>query len=235
MILSAAGAVDPEEILRFAEKTFGHLPPQPSRPTEAAIFRGGEKREERKLEQVHFTLGFEAPSYRDPDFYAAQIHASALGGGMSSRLFQELRERRGLCYSIFAQAGAYDDSGMLTIYAGTSADEIDALARVTVDEMKRAADDIAPAEVERARAQLKAGLLMGLESPSSRAERQARLLSIWGRVPGLDETIARIDAVTLEEVRAFGARLAGERAAMALYGPTARAPELAAIRERLAA
>ncbi len=235
MILSAAGAVDPEEILRFAERTFGHLPAAPARPTEAAIFRGGERREERKLEQVHFTLGFEAPSYRDPDFYAAQIHASALGGGMSSRLFQELRERRGLCYSIFAQAGAYDDSGMLTIYAGTSAEEIDALARVTVDEMKRAADDITPAEAERARAQLKAGLLMGLESPSSRAERQARLLSIWGRVPGLDETIARIDAVTLGEVRDFGARLAGERAAMALYGPTGRAPELAAIRERLAA
>ncbi len=235
MILSAAGAVDHEAIVHFAEDRFGHLPARQRRAPEAAAFRGGERRELRSLEQVHFTLGFEAPSYRDPDFYAAQIHASALGGGMSSRLFQELRERRGLCYSIFAQAGAYDDSGMLTIYAGTSADEIDALARLTIDEMKRAADDITVAEVERARAQLKAGLLMGLESPSARAERLARLLSIWGRIPSLDETIRRIDEVTIEQVRDLGARTNPETAAMALYGPVERAPALSEIRARLAA
>ncbi len=90
---------------------------------------------------------------------------------MSSRLFQEVRENRGLCYTIFAQAGAYEDTGLTTIYAGTSAEQIAELANLTMDEMKRAADDMTAAEVARARAQMKAGLLMGLESPSNRAER----------------------------------------------------------------
>ena len=104
---------------------------------------------------------------------------------MSSRLFQEIRENRGLCYSIFAQAGAYADTGMTTIYAGTSAEQLPKLAEITIDEMKRAVDDMTPAEVARARAQMKAGLLMGLESPSNRAETLARLMQIWDRIPPL--------------------------------------------------
>ncbi len=235
MILSAAGAVDHDEICRFAETTFGHLAPQPRRAPEAAQFRGGERRERRDLEQAHLTLALESPAYRDPDFFTAQIHATALGGGMSSRLFQELRERRGLCYSIFAQAGAYDDTGMLTIYAGTSGEEAGALTRVIVDEMKRAAEDLSTAEVERARAQLKAGLLMGLEGASARAERLARLISIWNRVPEIEEAVARIDAVTRDDVRAFAAQLRSESAAMALYGPVDGAPSLDEVRDRLAA
>lgn len=235
LILSAAGAVDHDAIVRFAEETFGHLAPRPRMAPVPATFRGSERREDRKLEQVHFTLGFEAPSYRDPDFYTAQIHASALGGGMSSRLFQELRERRGLCYTIFAQAGAYDDSGLMTIYAGTSPEEIESLAHVTIDEMKRAADDMTEAEIERARAQMKAGLLMGLESASARAERLARLLSIWGRIPSLEETVERIDSVTLSQVRGFGERTVQGAPAMALYGPVGGAPDLADLSGRLAA
>ncbi|PZX19699.1 putative Zn-dependent peptidase [Palleronia aestuarii] len=236
MIVAAAGAVDHEAIVRQAEALFGDRPAQPIRTAEPARFAGGERRESRTLEQVHFTLGFEAPSYRDPEFYAAQIHASALGGGMSSRLFQEVREKRGLCYSIFAQAGAYDDSGMLTIYAGTSGDQIDELAGLTIDEIKRSAETMTPAEVARARAQMKAGLLMGLESASSRAERLARLLSIWGRIPDLDETVAQIDAVTTGDVRDFATRMLSQSpAAMALYGPVDRAPHLDDLTRRLAA
>ena len=116
---------------------------------------------------------------------------------MSSRLFQEIRERRGLCYTIFAQAGAYSDTGMLTIYAGTGAEQIAGLVEITVDELKRSADDLTAAEVERARAQMKAGLLMGLESPSNRAERMARMLQIWGRILPLAEVVEHIEAVTL--------------------------------------
>ena len=97
--------------------------------------------------------------------HTAQIWATAMGGGMSSRLFQEIRENRGLCYTIFAQAGAYEDTGLTTIYAGTSADDIVELVDLTVAEMRRAADDMTDAEVARARAQMKAGMLMGLESP----------------------------------------------------------------------
>jgi predicted Zn-dependent peptidase len=155
---------------------------------------------------------------------------------MSSRLFQEAREKRGLCYAIFAQTGAYEDTGLTTIYAGTSAEDITELAHLTVDELRRAALDMSGAEVARARAQMKAGMMMGLESPSSRAERLARMLSIWGRVPSIEEAIAKIDAVTERAVRDFAGRMAGQAgAAMALYGPAEAAPTLEALRERLAA
>ena len=237
MILAAAGAVDHDAIVWQAEALFGHLDRvEPSSVIQPAAFAGGERREEKKLEQVHFTLAFEGPNYRDPDIYTAQIYATAMGGGMSSRLFQEIRENRGLCYTIFAQAGAYEDTGMTTIYAGTSAEEIENLANVTIDEMKRAASDMSAAEVARARAQMKAGLLMGLESPSNRAERLARLLSIWDRIPSIEETIKRIDNVTTGDVREFAAHMAGHAgSAMALYGPASSAPSLDDLRTRLAA
>ncbi|RMA43027.1 M16 family metallopeptidase [Rhodophyticola porphyridii] len=236
LILSAAGAVDHDEILRLAEAAFGHLPPCGQSRPEPGQFAGGERREIKPLEQAHFTLALEAPGYRSDDIYTAQIYATALGGGMSSRLFQEIREKRGLCYTIYAQVGSYDDTGMMTIYAGTGADDLPELARLTMDEIKRAAGDMSQAELDRARAQMKAGMLMGLESPSARAERLARLVAIWDRVPPLEETIARIDAVDLSGLRDFGAGLAGaERAAMALYGPVAKAPDLIRLTERLAA
>lgn len=236
MILSAAGAVDHDRIVRLAETLFGHLPALPLMQAEPAVFRGGEWRRERKLEQAHLTLAFETPGYRDESFYTGQILATAFGGGMSSRLFQEAREKRGLCYTIFAQAGAYDDTGLMTVYAGTAAGDLGALCDLTVDELRRIAGDLTAREVERARAQLKAGLLMGLESPSARAERLAKLVSIWDRVPPLDDTIARIDAVTPESVRAFAERLCSERrTAMALYGPVAGAPDLGTLTGRLAA
>ncbi|ALG89749.1 MAG: insulinase family protein [Confluentimicrobium sp.] len=236
MILSAAGAVDHDEIVRLAEALFGHLEPAGHTDASPAQFAGGERREVKALEQVHFALAFESPGYRDPGIYAAQIYASALGGGMSSRLFQEVREKRGLCYSIFAQAGAYADTGMITIYAGTSEGQIAELTDLTMAELARAAEDMTPAEVSRARAQMKAGLLMGLESPSSRAERLARLVAIWDRVPELEETIARIDAVTTGDVKDFaGGLVTGGQAALALYGPVGNAPDLMALQGRLAA
>lgn len=237
MILSAAGAVDPQELFALAEKLFGHLPAR-AQPlaAEIATFAGGERRVLKDLEQAHFALAFEGPNYRDPQIFAAQIHAIAMGGGMSSRLFQELREHRGLCYTIFAQAGAYADTGMMTVYAGTSGDQLGELAGLTMDELKRAADDMTAEEVARARAQMKAGMLMGLESPSNRAERLARMVAIWDTVPTIDETIERIDAVTTGDVRAFAGQMATQAgAAMALYGPVDQAPMLADLKARLVA
>lgn len=236
MILAAAGAVDHDRLVRLAEELFGHMNPVAATQFEGARFDGGEVRQVKGLEQAHFALAFESPGYRDDAFYTAQVYSSALGGGMSSRLFQELRENRGLCYSIFAQAGAYADTGLTTIYAGTSAEQMADLAHLTIDELKRAATDLAPAEVARARAQMKAGLLMGLESPSSRAERLARLVQIWDRVPPLEETVARIDAVTTGDVRDFAAHLAAASPmALALYGPVDAAPSHDELTERRAA
>ena len=236
MILAAAGAVDHDEIVKLAETLFGDMPGKPLFQMDAARFQGGEFRQVKSLEQAHFALGFESPGYRADDIYVAQIYASALGGGMSSRLFQEIRENRGLCYTIFAQAGAYADTGMMTIYAGTSGEQLPELASITIDEMKRAASDMSPAEVARARAQMKAGLLMGLESPSNRAERLARLVQIWDRVPPLSESIEKIDAVTTGDVRDLAQRMAETApAALALYGPVEAAPGLETLKERRAA
>ena len=235
MILSAAGGVDHDAIVAAAEAIFGGLRAVGSAKVTPARFQGGERREVKDLEQAHFALSFEAPGYRDDKVYTAQVYATALGGGMSSRLFQKIREDRGLCYSIYAQSGAYEDTGQVTIYAGTSEAEIGDLAQLTIDELRRAAEDMSEAEVARSRAQLRAGLLMGLESPSSRAERNARLLSIWGRVPDVDEAVAKIDAVGTADVRAYAAEMAVARAALAVYGPVAKAPGLDDIRRGLMA
>ena len=228
MILSAAGDVDHDAIVRAAEELFGGLESRVASVPTKALFQGGVRREIKSLEQAHFALAFEGPSYCDNAIYTAQIYSVALGGGMSSRLFQEVREKRGLCYTIFAQTGAHSDTGMMTIYAGTSGEQLPELASITMQELARAADDMNETEVARARAQMKAGMLMGLESPSSRAERLARLMQIWNRIPPLEETVAQIDAVTMQGVRDFAASLADEApAALALYGPVERAPDLA--------
>jgi predicted Zn-dependent peptidase len=236
MIVAASGAVDHDSILRQVEAIFAHLVPRAVTTREPARWQGAETRRVKKLEQAHFALAFEGPGYMAPDFYAAQIWTSALGGGMSSRLFQKIREERGLCYSIFAQSGFHDDTGMVTIYAGTSGEQIADLANLTIDELKRAAVDMTEAEIARARAQLKAGLLMGLESPTGQAERMARSLAIWGRVADPAEVAERIDAVTVADVRAHAEALIGNaRPALALYGPVRSAPSRARLAERLAA
>jgi len=236
MVLAAAGAVDHDEIVRQCEEIFGDLIARNQSPVLQGHFCGGEVRQVKDLEQAHFALAFESPNYKNPDIYTAQIFSTAFGGGMSSRLFQEVREKRGLCYSIFASAGAYSDTGTMTIYSGTSGDKVAELANITVDELKRAAGDMSEAEVARARAQMKAGLLMGLESPSSRAERLARMMAIWDRIPSLDEVVSQIDGVTTEAVRNFSGLMAdGAPAAMALYGPVVDSPTIEKLQARLVA
>lgn len=235
MILAAAGAVDHDSIVAQATDMFGGMKPVGTTVMAPADFTGGELRKIKTLEQAHFALSFAAPDYRAPDVYAAQVYAMTMGGGMSSRLFQKIREERGLCYTIFAQAGAYEDTGQVTIYSGTSGADLGDLTSLTIDELKRAADDMTEAEVARARAQMKAGMLMGLESPSSRCERIARLLAIWGRVPELEEAVAKIDAVTAGNVRDYAGRMLSAPAALALYGQVKAAPDLASIRSRLVA
>ena len=237
MILSAAGGIDHDEIIRLAEASFGTLPMRAAPENFGkAKFVGGEFRKEKSLEQAHVALAFESPSYRDDDIYTAQIYSVALGGGMSSRLFQEIREKRGLCYTIFAQAGAFSDSGMMTIYAGTSEAQVPDLMALTFDELRRAAEDMSSNELERARAQMKAGMLMGLESASNRAERLARQVQVWGYVPDLEETVAKIENVTLDRLRSFSEHIAGKApAALALYGPIQNAPTLNEIQQNPAA
>lgn len=236
MILAAAGAVDHDKIVAEAEAMFGGIAKRGSAAADLARFHGDEKRVVKDLEQAHVTLAFEAPGYQSDEVYTAQIYSMILGGGMSSRLFQEAREKRGLCYSIFAQTGAFSDTGMMTIYAGTSGEDIAGLTELCVDEMRKSTDTISMAELARARTQLKAGMLMGLESPASRTERLARMVSIWDRVPDLSETVAKIDAVDIAGLHGFAEQLCVQpTAAMALYGPIEAAPDLGTLRQRLAA
>ena len=236
MIVAAAGAVDHDAILAQVGGIFGGLSPLVKVTREAARWQGAEARRVKDLEQAHFALALEGPGYSDPDYFAAQIWTNALGGGMSSRLFQKVREERGLCYSIFAQSGFHDDTGMVTIYAGTSGEQVAELSRITIDEIKRSAEDLSEAEVNRAKVQMKAGMLMGLESPSGQAERMARSLAIWGKVPDAEDVAARIDAVTVAQVRDHAAGLlAAARPALALYGPVTAAPERDRLAEWLAA
>jgi predicted Zn-dependent peptidase len=236
MILAAAGAVDHDRILRLAQEYYGDMPRGRAGALEPARFVGGEKREVKPLEQAHLALAFEAPPQADDAIYAAQVFATALGGGMSSRLFQEAREKRGLCYTIFAQASSYFDTGAFTIYAGTGGGEIRGLAELVADEIRACASSLTEEEVARARAQLKAGLLMGLESPSNRAERLSRALSVWGRVPAVEETVAKVEAVDVAAARAAAERIcAAARPAVALYGPVEAAPGAEELAARLAA
>jgi len=235
MILAAAGAVDHGEILRLAEGLFGDMAPGAEPLPEPAAYRGGERRVKQTLEQAHFALALAAPSYRDERYYAAQIAATALGGGMSSRLFQEAREKRGLCYTIFAQCSGWADSGMLTVYAGSGAEAIGGLVDLTADELQRATGALSEAEVARARAQTRAGLVMGLESASARAERLATQVSIWGRAIPVEETVARVEQVDVAAARAAIADFACSAPAVALYGPVAGARSAAELARRLTA
>ncbi|HEX7776583.1 MAG TPA: pitrilysin family protein [Parvibaculum sp.] len=220
MVLAAAGAVDHAALVALARERFGELPKRRSNGVEPASFRGGDRRETRDLEQAHVALAFEGPSYNDPDYYTSQVFANVLGGGMSSRLFQEVREKRGLAYSVFAYSWSFVDTGMLGVYAGTAPDDLAELMPVVAGEIARMGDDVSEEETARAKAQMKAGLLMNLESSSSRAEQIARQYSVHGRVLPVDEVIRKVDEVDAAAVRRFVSRLLKTPApALAAVGP----------------
>lgn len=223
MVLAAAGAIDHDRLVALAEERFSKLRNAPSADMSPADYRGGDSREQKELEQAHLVLAFEGIPYGDPDFYAGQVFTTVLGGGMSSRLFQEIREKRGLCYSIYAFSGSYTDTGLLGIYAGTGADSIGELIPVIADEMGALAGDAGAEETARGRTQLKAGLMMSLESPSACCEQLARQLMIYGRIIPTQELIAQVDAVDEKAVRRFAERvLTKGKPTVSALGPIAR-------------
>ena len=233
MVVAAAGAVHHEEVVAEAAQRFSGFVGPAALRTEAARFCGGVFTEERDLEQVHIALALEGLPQRDPSIYSLQVFTNALGGGMSSRLFQEVRELRGLCYSIYAFHAPYADTGMFGLYAGTDVIDAPELMRVVVDEIVTAADTITEAEIARAKAQMKAGMLMALESSGARAEQLARQIIVHGRPVPMDEIVARIDAVTVESTRdAARALISRSRPAVAALGPSGL-DSTAAIADRL--
>ena len=182
-MIGATGAVDHAMICDEAEQRFGRLSSQGiETKTVPARYQGGDTRLRRRLEQAHVTIGFEGTSFAHEDFYAMQIFANAAGGGMSSRLFQEVRETRGLAYSIHAFHWGYSDTGVFGFYAATSARDIGELLPVALDCLGQAALDLSDAEVRRAKAQMKVSLLAALKSPTARCEQIARQLIAFNRV-----------------------------------------------------
>jgi len=235
MIVVAAGAVEHRAVVTEVERRFGTFAgPRPPAP-EPARFIGGSRIETRDLEQVHIALAMSGLPHRDPNLPSLQVFTNVLGGGMSSRLFQEVREQRGLCYAIYAFHAPYSDIGMFGLYAGTDAADVTELMRVVVGEINGAAETINEAEVARAKAQMKAGLLMALESSTARAEQLARQMFNWGRPVPLEELVEKIEAVTVESARAAGrALVARGRPAIAALGPGSGLESAATIADSLA-
>ncbi len=234
MLVAAAGAVDHEQIVEEAEKRFSSFVGPDAPAPEAARFGGGTTVETRDLEQVHIALALEGVPVKDPSLYSLQVFTNVLGGGMSSRLFQEVREIRGLCYTIQAFHMPYSDTGMFGLYAGTDESDAPELMRVVIDEIANATETLNEAEIARAKAQMKAGLLMALESSEARLSQIARQMLAFGRPIPLDEIVAKVEAVTVESARAAGrALIARGRPAIAAIGPGSGLESTAAIAETL--
>ncbi|HEX2592751.1 MAG TPA: pitrilysin family protein [Rhizomicrobium sp.] len=208
MTLVASGAVDHATILKMAEDMFSVLPSGYGPVPAAARYVGGEIRDDSgDLEQAHLAFAFPGVTSLGADYYPAQIYATALGGGVSSRLFQEVREKRGLCYSIYAFSSSSKDTGTFGVYTGTSDDDAGEIAPVIAGEMAAMAENANDAEIARAKAQMKSGMLMGLERPGSRAEMIASHMFTFGRVLTTQEMIEAVDAVDVASVRRVGANL----------------------------
>jgi predicted Zn-dependent peptidase len=201
MVLAAAGALDHERIVELAGERFGDLAASPDNRPKAARYSGGERREARDLQETQIMVGFEGRAYTADGFYTAQLLAAILGGGMSSRLFQEVREKRGLCYSIYAFHWSFADTGIFGVHAATGPDDVAELMPVVLGELERAASDIDQRELDRARAQLRAGLLMTLESPMGRANQLARQMLLFGRPIPIEELVLKVNSITVAEVR----------------------------------
>ena len=234
MLVAAAGAIEHGAIVAEAEKRFASFNGPAAPVPEPAQFGGGTHIETRDLEQVHIALALHGIPNRDDQLYSLQVFSGVLGGGMSSRLFQEVREKRGLCYTINAFHMPYSDTGLFVLYAGTDAADTPELMRVAIEQVVLATEALNETEVARAKAQMKAGLLMALESSEARLGQIARQMLAYGRPIPLDEIVAKVDAVTVSSARAAGRALIGRgKPAIAALGPGSGLESAAAIAESL--
>jgi predicted Zn-dependent peptidase len=229
MVLAAAGNVDHGRIVETAERLFGAIPAAAIREPEAGRYSGGERRLPRKLEQANLVLGLPGLSFKDPGYYATHLFAHILGGGLTSRLWHEVRENRGLAYSVDAFHWPFSDTGLFGIGAGTAGADLAELTDVTLATMRQATRDVSEVEMVRAKAQMKVALLTALETPGGRIERIARQLLSWGRVVPSDEIVLKVDALSADEVSEAGRRLLQGAPTLAAIGPIKGLPSLARI------
>jgi len=218
MVLSAAGNVNHNSIVKLAESLFSELAPDRPSLILPAAYVGGESIVKKDLEQTHVLLGFEGISTHHPDYYAASILSSILGGGMSSRLFQEIREKRGLVYSIYTFSSTYEDSGIFGVYANTSPHQMKALMPLMREELRKVTLSLTAEEIERAKAQYAAGLLMSLENTNGRCEQLASQMLIFGRPIPTEEMMEKITAVTANQLTDLAGRLFSGKSTLAIIG-----------------
>lgn len=234
MVAVAAGRIDHDRFVEEISRAFGDLPARNAANDSASAYKGGSYAEERDLEQVHFVLGFPGVASDSPDYYAESVYSMAMGGGMSSRLFQEIREKRGLVYSIYSFASSYRDGGLFGIYAGTGEGELAELIPVVCGELQAAVDGISQEEIDRAKAQLRAGAMMSRESTTARAETLAQNLMIFGRPLSLEEQLVKLAEVTPQDVRRIAHRTATSIPTVATLGPAGGIDPMAEVRRHLA-
>ncbi|MEO1398945.1 MAG: pitrilysin family protein, partial [Pseudomonadota bacterium] len=208
MVLAASGKVDHDAFVKLAETRFGNFGSSLKRPPEISAYTGGDRRLKRDLMEAQIVLGFEGRAYGARDFYASQVLSTLLGGGMSSRLFQEARENRGLCYSIYAFHWGFSDNGVFGVHAATEEADVPKLVPVILDELKKVSDRIEEDELQRARAQIHAGLMMSQESPAARAGQIARQFLLFGRPIGNAELMDRLNALTVHRLQDLAGRSA---------------------------
>jgi predicted Zn-dependent peptidase len=228
-VVVAAGAVEHDHILGLAQSHLEKLPVAPAPSETRAAYRGGETKRSRRLEQTHVVVGFEGRPAGAPDHDAAQVFAAAAGGGMSSRLFQEVREKRGLAYSIYGFHWDFIDTGLFGFYAGSADRDAAEVVAASLDCLGEAAHGLDESEIRRAKAQMRVSLVTGFEQPAARVHQLSRQMQIYGRPLSFDEMLARVDAITVEEVRKTGAAMLRSPPAVAVIGAVGKVPGRAKI------
>jgi predicted Zn-dependent peptidase len=218
LVLAASGKIDPAAVLKLAERLFGDMEAREAPAIETAHFSGGERNDRRNFEQAHWCIAFPGRRASDPRNPALLLFVHALGGGTSSRLFQELREERGLAYSIYAWNQAFADTGLVGIGCAAERPRAAESVQLARDVLTAAAEGLTEAELNRARAQVEAGLLMGLETVQGRADQLARSIEVFGRILSLDELLGQIRDVALGDAREAGQGLLGGPIAVASVG-----------------
>jgi predicted Zn-dependent peptidase len=228
IVVSVAGALDHNEVVREIKKSFGRLgfldgtaEPRPPRGSgRRRKMSGGKAHVTRPFEQVNLVVGLEGFTRDDDRRFALGVLNTALGGGTSSRLFQEVREHRGLAYSVYSFASHYADSGLVGVAVGCLPDRLDeVLATVRAELASIATDGITPEELVRGKGQLVGGLVLGLEDSGARMMRLGKADLVHSEVLGIDEVTARIQAVTLDDVRSVAREIFTRPQLLAVVGP----------------
>lgn len=232
IIFGAVGNVSHNELLDTANKYFSAFSNEKT-PTYNTQFKyiGGNHSDIRDIEQVHAIVGFEGVSSKDTDYYTMAILSSILGGGMSSRLFQEIREKRGLVYSIYSFTNSYSNNGTFGIYSATTSDKLKELSDVLAVELLKMKENIFEKEFNRTKAQFKASLLISSENNSTSCEQIVNQTAIFGHPISHEEMLNKLDAVSIEDIKRLAGKILSSKVSVVTVGKCDCSPTLSALKE----